>query len=147
MADQPLRPAVELRVGSRGTEPSNVAAGGKDCPVRFRCIGCGHFRTDASSLPDLEAYLSDLLRNRERLATTLDADDWAKAEAMPSDEGITRVRRLIRRVKTDLDDLLPEERAHLDEAIALVRRGRRPIHLGMPQVRQPRPGFQPGLSS
>lgn len=65
---------------------------------------------------------------------------------MPSDEEITRVRRLIRRVKTDLDDLLPEERAQLDEAIALVRRGRRPIHLGIPQVRQPRPDFQSGLS-
>ncbi|MWA07738.1 tyrosine-type recombinase/integrase [Streptomyces sp. BA2] len=129
------------------TEPANVAAGGKDCPVRFRCVGCGHFRTDASYLPDLEAYLSDLLRNRERLASALDADDWAKAEAVPSDEEITRVRRLIRRVKTDLDDLLPEERAELDEAIAFDRRGRRPVHIGMPQVRQPRPDFQPGHSS
>ncbi|WP_324618043.1 site-specific integrase [Streptomyces dysideae] len=42
------------------TEPSNVAAGGHDCPVRFRCVGCGHFRTDVSYLPDLEAYLADL---------------------------------------------------------------------------------------
>ncbi|MFI6689889.1 tyrosine-type recombinase/integrase [Streptomyces sp. NPDC050485] len=129
------------------TEPSNVAAGGKDCPVRFRCVGCGHFRTDISYLPDLEAYLGDLLRNRERLAAALDADDWAKAEAMPSDEEITRVRRLIRRVKTDLDDLLPEERAQFEDAVAVVRRGRRPVLLGMPQIRQPRPDFQPGHSS
>ncbi|MFF4731575.1 tyrosine-type recombinase/integrase [Streptomyces mirabilis] len=35
------------------TEPSNVAAGGHDCPVRFRCVGGGHFRTDVSCLPDL----------------------------------------------------------------------------------------------
>ncbi len=27
------------------SEPSNVQAGGKACPYRFRCIGCGHFRT------------------------------------------------------------------------------------------------------
>ena len=27
------------------TEPSNVAAGGSDCPLRFRCAGCDHFRT------------------------------------------------------------------------------------------------------
>jgi hypothetical protein len=27
------------------TEPSNVAAGGDDCPLRFRCAGCDHFRT------------------------------------------------------------------------------------------------------
>ena len=44
------------------TEPSNVAAGGNDCPVRFRCAGCDHFRTDISYLPDLTAYLDDLLR-------------------------------------------------------------------------------------
>ncbi|MEV0177219.1 hypothetical protein AB0I00_39715 [Streptomyces sp. NPDC050803] len=66
---------------------------------------------------------------------------------MPSDEEITCVRRIIRRVKTDLDDLLSEERAQLDEAIVLVRRGRQPVNLGMLQVRQPRPDFQSGLSS
>ena len=49
------------------SEPSNVAAGGGDCPVRFRCVGCSHFSTDVSYRPDLEAYLADLLRSRERL--------------------------------------------------------------------------------
>ena len=48
-------------------EPSNVKAGGSACPYRFRCAGCDHFRTDVSYLPDLQAYLDDLLRNRERV--------------------------------------------------------------------------------
>ncbi|MFF1916781.1 hypothetical protein ACFVYE_35510 [Streptomyces sp. NPDC058239] len=52
-------------------------------PVRFRCVGCGHFRTDVSYLPDLEAYLADLLRNRERLAAFADTDSWARSEVMP----------------------------------------------------------------
>ena len=52
----------------RCTEPSNVQAGGGACPVRFRCAGCDHFRTDVSYLPDLTAYLDDLLRTRERLS-------------------------------------------------------------------------------
>ncbi|MGH9266855.1 MAG: tyrosine-type recombinase/integrase, partial [Acidimicrobiales bacterium] len=43
------------------TEPSNVKAGGTACPFRFRCAGCDHFRTDVSYLPDLQAYLDDLL--------------------------------------------------------------------------------------
>jgi integrase len=30
------------------TEPSNVAADGQDCPLRFRCIGCGHFTAPTS---------------------------------------------------------------------------------------------------
>ncbi len=34
------------------TEPSNVAAGGGSCPVRFRCAGCGHFRRLLPSRPD-----------------------------------------------------------------------------------------------
>ncbi len=106
-------------------EPSNVKAGGKACPIRFQCAGCGHFRTDASYLPDLEAYLADLLRNRERiLAAMVDADDWARREALPSDEEITRVRRLVDRIKAEMDDLTPQERAEIEQAVALVRRGR-----------------------
>ena len=51
-------------------EPSNVQAGGGACPVRFRCAGCDHFRTTVAFLPDLQAYLDDLLRTREHLAAT-----------------------------------------------------------------------------
>ncbi|MFD5516942.1 tyrosine-type recombinase/integrase [Streptomyces sp. NPDC127066] len=125
------------------TEPSNVAAGGHDCPVRFRCVGCSHFRTDVSYLPDLEAYLADLLRNRERLAAFAEADDWAKVEAMPSDEEITRVRRLIRRVRDGLDDLSDDDRAQLQEAVTVVRRSRQVVLLGLPRVRQPLPDIRP----
>lgn len=122
------------------TEPSNVAAGGQDCPVRFRCIGCGHFRTDISYLPDLEAYLADLLRTRERLLATVDADEWAKAQAMPSDEEIRRVRTLIGRVKTDLDQLGEQEHAQIQQAVTTVRRARNGVvGLGLPRTRQPLP--------
>jgi integrase len=55
-------------------EPSNVQAGGGACPYRFRCAGCDHFRTDVSYLPDLHAYLDDLLRTRERLRAATDID-------------------------------------------------------------------------
>lgn len=126
------------------SEPSNVAAGGGDCPIRFRCVGCGHFGTDISCLPDLERYLADLLRHRERLAATLDADEWATTEAMPSDEEIKRIRRLIDRMKGDLGELSEEERAQIDEAVTVVRRGRAKItSLGMPRIRQPLPDLRP----
>jgi hypothetical protein len=46
------------------TEPTNVKAGGGACPVRYRCLGCDHFRTNIAFLPDLQAYLDDLLRTR-----------------------------------------------------------------------------------
>lgn len=126
------------------TEPTNVAAGGGDCPIRFRCVGCGHFRTDVSYLPDLEAYLADLLRNRERLLAAVDVDDWAKTEALPSDEEIHRVRTLIGRVKTDLDELNDEEKAQIQQAVTTVRRARNGVvGLGLPRIRQPLPDIRP----
>ncbi|MFE1877359.1 tyrosine-type recombinase/integrase [Streptomyces sp. NPDC059496] len=124
------------------TEPTNVAAGGHDCPVRFRCVGCSHFRTDVSYLPDLEAYLADLLRGRERLAAFA-ADSWAKAEAMPSDEEITRVRRLVKRIREDLEDLTDEDKIQIQDAITVLRRSRRVVSLGLPRVGPPQVDFRP----
>ncbi|HEX6527878.1 MAG TPA: tyrosine-type recombinase/integrase [Streptosporangiaceae bacterium] len=117
-------------------EPSNVKAGGNACPYRFRCAGCDHFRTDVSYLPDLQAYLDDLLRNRERVLAATGIDEWARTEAMPSDEEITRIRRLIAKIAGDLDHLAPAERAQADEAIAVIRR-HRAVMLGMPRTRSP----------
>ncbi len=118
------------------TEPTNVAAGGDDCPVRFRCVGCDHFRTDASYLPDLEAYLADLLRNRERLACLTSADSWAISEATPSDAEITRIRALISQITHQLGDLGEREQAALRDAVTVVRRARgATVGLGMPTIR------------
>ncbi|MFK8844984.1 transposase [Streptomyces sp. Ac-502] len=96
-----------------------------------------------SYLPDLEAYLADLLRNRERLAAFTEADDWAKGEAMPSDNEITRVRRLVKRVREELNDLTHEDRAQIQQAVTVVRRTRASVvSLGMPKVRQPVPDLR-----
>ncbi len=120
------------------TEPSNVQAGGGACPIRFRCAGCDHFRADVSHLPDLTAYLDDLLRTRERLAAIDGVDDWARAAATPAEEEITRIRRLITRIKGDLAQLTDTQRGQVDEAIAVVRR-HRAVHLGMPAIRTAAP--------
>ncbi|MEU0990647.1 site-specific integrase [Streptomyces sp. NPDC005953] len=127
-------------------EPTNVAAGGQSCPLRFRCLGCEHFGTDISYLPDLEAYLADLLRSREKLMSAFEADEWARSEAMPSQEEISRVRRLINRLRADLDDLSLEERSQIEQAVALVRRGRS-VMLGMPRIGQPQSRLRPSPST
>ena len=116
------------------TEPSNVAAGGNDCPLRFRCAGCDHFRTDVSYLPDLTAYLDDLLRTRERLAAATGIDTWARDQAAPADQEITVIRQLISRIKGDIAGLSPDDRARIDEAVAVVRR-HRAVSIGMPGLR------------
>jgi integrase len=117
------------------TEPTNVKAGGGACPVRFRCVGCDHFRTNIAFLPDLHAYLDDLLRTRERLTAAIDGvDDWARADATPTEEEITRLRRLINRINGDIAELDDTEQAQIDEAVAIVRRHRaaHAVPLGMP---------------
>jgi integrase len=126
------------------TEPSNVRAGGSACPVRFRCAGCDHFRTDVSYLPDLTAYLDDLLRTRERLAAAIGGvDDWARADATPAEEEITRIRHLISKIKGDIAHLPAAERERTGEAVTVIRR-HRAVSLGMPAVRasMPAPGHQ-----
>ena len=124
------------------TEPANVQAGGGACPVRFRCVGCDHFRTDVAFLPDLQAYLQDLLRTRERLNAALEGvDEWARVDATPTEQEITRVRRLINRIKGDIAGLDDTDRAQIDDAIAVVRRHRaaHTVPLGMPTLWAARP--------
>jgi len=128
--------AVAVPYG-RCTEPANVQAGGGACPVRFRCAGCDHFRTDVAFLPDLQAHLDDLLRTRERLAATIDGvDEWARADATPTAEEITRIRRLINRINGDIAGLDEAKRAQINDAITVVRRHRaaHTVALGMPTI-------------
>jgi integrase len=134
------------------TEPTNVQAGGGACPVRYRCVGCDHFRTNIAFLPELQAYLDDLLRTRERLAAAINGvDDWARADATPTQEEITRVRRLINRIKGDITGIDEAERAGIDDAVAIVRRHRaaHTVPLGMPvlTVTPPEPPTTPSLEA
>ena len=96
--------------------------------------------TDISYLPDLTAYLDDLLRTRERLAAAIGGiDEWARADATPAEEEITRIRRLISRIKGDIADLPADGRARIDEAVTVIRK-HRAVSLGMPAVRPAAPG-------
>ena len=79
------------------------------------------------------------MRTRERLAATIDGvDEWARADATPTEEEITRIRRLIHRVNGDISALSDAERAQVDEAVAVIRR-HRAVSLGMPTVRTSSP--------
>ncbi len=83
-----------------------------------------------------------MLRNREKLLATQDLEDWARTEALPSETEISRIRRLISKVEAGLDELTPEHKAEIEEAITVVRR-HRATTLGMPRVRQPLPDIRP----
>lgn len=129
-----LEPAEELRtqIGSTAVpfgiciEPANVQAGGHACPYRMRCLGCTHFRTDPSYLPELREHLSQLLTSRERIraADAAEIEPWVRSSAMPTDEEIDRVRHLIRRCEGELDGLTPTERDEIVRCITQVRTAR-----------------------
>jgi hypothetical protein len=50
-----------------------------------------------------------LLGNRERVRAAIELEEWARAEAMPSEEEIGRIRALIGRVETDLEQLSDQQ--------------------------------------
>jgi hypothetical protein len=90
--------------------------------------------TDISYLPDLTAYLDDLLRTRERLAAATGIDTWARDKAAPAGQEITVIRQLISRIKGDISGLSPDDRARINEAVAVVRK-HRAVSIGMPRHR------------
>lgn len=149
---------VRIAIGSTAipygscVEPSNVAALGSACPYRMRCIGCKHFRTDLTHLAALEKYLTDLLAARERiLAASDELADWAKRDAMPSDEHIARVRYLIRRMRLRIDSLPAEEAKEVHRILGSQANDRRELgdltpaafELGVIAIN---PSFDPALT-
>ena len=133
------------------TEPTNVKAHGQACPFRHQCFGCAHFRSDPSFLPELRAHLARLLADRERLrAAVPELEDWARNGAIPSAEEIAGVRRVIDRCQQLTADLAAAERAEIDEAIAVLRRGRAQLDTAMPVrflgfIGQPSPTLFPNI--
>jgi hypothetical protein len=91
----------------------------------MRCLSWSHFRTDPSYLPELGEYLTQLLVSRERLAAADSVlEPWARNSAMPSTEEIYRVRHLIRRCESELENLSQEERDGINTCVAQVRTAR-----------------------
>jgi hypothetical protein len=81
-------------------------------------------------------------RAAPRTQTVEGVDERARADATPAEEEITRIRRLISKIKDDITQLTDIERAAVDDAVAVIRRHRSacsPVSLGMPAFRTPLP--------
>lgn len=135
------------------TEPANVAAEGRSCPFRHRCLGCEYFRTDPSYQPELSTYLAQLLADRERLAGALpQLADWARRDAGPSEEEIEAVRRLLRANDEALRALDDDDRAAVEQAISTMRKQRATLQTTFPVelrgiVAQPTPALFPTIEA
>jgi DNA repair exonuclease SbcCD ATPase subunit len=120
-------------------EPSNVRAGGQQCPIRYQCPGCGHFESNVSYLPELRARLDELLRSREA-GIAMGAASWA----LPQQEEIDRYREMITAMKDQLAQLSDQERVTIEDAATLLRQARRShaVFLGTPALRPARRGYE-----
>jgi len=112
-----------------------------------------HFRTDPSYLPELRGYLSRLLAARERLTAALpELAEWARRQALPAEEEIATVRRLIGACEDELASLDPPDRPAVEEAIELLRKGRASLDTTFPAqfrgvVAQPAPALFPAVAA
>jgi integrase len=101
-------------------EPSNVKAGGHACPIRFQCAGCGFYRPDPSFLPAIEDHIRALKADRET-AEAMDAEEWVvrnMAEQVAAFKGVGD------RMKEQLAQLSPADRAEIEEASRILRKSR-----------------------
>lgn len=98
-------------------EPTNVKAGGKQCPIRFQCAGCGFYRPDPSYLPAIEEHINALRADRET-ALAMDTDNFVVRNLADQVSAFTQVAASMRNKMAALPDA---ERAEVEAASALLR--------------------------
>jgi hypothetical protein len=101
-------------------EPSNVKAGGKQCPIRFQCAGCGFYRPDPSYLPAIEEHVNALNADRET-AHAMDVDDFVIRNLTDQATAFTQIATAMREKVRDLPEA---ERAEVESASAILRKVR-----------------------
>src|SRR5271166_3789147 len=111
-------------------EPSNVKAGGKACPIRFQCAGCGFYRPDPSYIPAIEEHINSLAADRE-IAAAIDAAPWVIANL---DAQIGAFRTVLGTMRTALDRLDAEQRGQVEEASAVLRKARAGARLPLEDI-------------
>ncbi len=118
-------------------EPTNVKAGGKACPIRFQCAGCGSYRPDPSYLPAVEEHIRALKADREVAA----AAGAAEFVIRNLDDQITAFQGVRENQKEKLASMPDEIRHEVEEASKVLRKLRAgasgAVSLGMPAFGPP----------
>lgn len=105
------------------TEPSNVKAGGKSCPIRFQCSGCGFYRPDPSYLAAIEQQLAQLHADRA-VALAADVAQWVLENL---DEQIKSYDRIATTMREQLAALNEPERQAFESACSDLRKARQGV--------------------
>lgn len=100
------------------TEPSNIKAGGRACPIRFQCAGCGYYRPDPSYLHAIEQHTTALRADRE----TAQAMDAAGFVITAMTEEINAYDAIAATMRRRLAELPADERAEIEHAATVLRK-------------------------
>lgn len=117
------------------TEPSNVKAGGKSCPIRFQCAACPFYRADPSYLPVIEDHIRSLKADKE-MAVMMEVDEFAVRNL---DDQIAAFKGTVETLRKLLESMGQDERNEVEEASAVLRKVR--AVQGHGSVSLPMPGF------
>ena len=101
-------------------EPSNVKAGGKACPIRFQCAGCGFYRPDLSYIPAIEEHINSLAADRE-IAMAMDAAPFVVDNLQAQ---IDAFRNMLDVMRESLNRLDAERRDEVEQASSVLRKAR-----------------------
>lgn len=115
------------------TEPSNVKAGGKACPIRFQCAACPFYRPDPSYLPVIEDHIRSLKADKE-MAVMMEADEFVVRNL---DDQIAAFKGTVETLRKLVEAMGQEERDEVEQASAVLRKvraaqGHGAVSLGMP---------------
>lgn len=97
-----------------------MKAGGKSCPIRFQCSGCGFYRPDPSYLAAIEQQQAQLRADRA-VALAGDVAQWVLDNL---DEQITSYERIAQTMRRQMAAIPPPERHAIESACADLRKAR-----------------------
>lgn len=101
-------------------EPTNVAAGGTACQLRYQCAGCGFFRPNPSHIPEIEKELVKL-RSQLRIAEASDTATYL----LEAQRGlIADYENVLETMRQKLADLEPAQREEIRAMSEVLRRAR-----------------------
>jgi len=102
------------------SEPSNVAAGGTACQLRYQCAGCGFFRPNPSHIPEIEKEILKL-RSQLRIAEAADTAGYL----LDAQRGlINDYDNVLAAMRARLEQMPEAERQEIDTMSEVVRRTR-----------------------
>jgi hypothetical protein len=101
-------------------EPTNVAAGGTACQLRYQCAGCGFFRPNPSHIPEIEKEILKL-RSQLRIAESSDTASYL----LEAQRGlIADYEKILATMRTRLEQLPEDKRREIDTMSEVMRRAR-----------------------